>query len=81
MQGMTELIEYDKGDYKLHIGDPSPIPTSSNVWAESDAVRIRLIEMLRPYLLYEDTITFRDMNENQAIEGFEPYTGILRRRL
>ena len=77
----TELIGYNKRDYKLHIGDPSPIPTSSNVWAESDAVRIRLIQMLRPYLLYEDPITFRDMNENQAIEGFEPYTGILRRRL
>ena len=77
----TELIYHDKGTYKRHIGDPSPLPLTSNVWSESDAVAENLEDMLRPYLLYETPITWRDIHDNKAIEGFEPYSGILKGRL
>jgi hypothetical protein len=77
----TELISYDKATYKRHIGDPSPIPLTSDVWTESDRVAENLEYMLRPYLLYETPITWKDIHDNTAIEGFEPYYGILRRRL
>jgi len=60
---------------------PSPLPTTSNIWAESDEIKNRLQDLLIPYSLYQDPITTEDLLENQAIEGFEPFTGILKRRL
>ena len=77
----TELVNYDKRIYNRHIGDPSPIPISADVWTESDDVAANLEYMLRPYLLYQEPITWNDMTENRAIDGFEPYEGILKRRL
>jgi len=77
----TELISSDTRAYKRFIGDPSPIPISANVWTESQDIAENLEFMLHPYLLYEEPITFQDITDNAAIEGFEPYTGILRRRL
>ena len=77
----TELISHDKAIYKRHIGDPSPIPLTSDVWSESDETAENLEDMLRPYLLYETPITWWDIYDNTAIEGFEPYYGILKRRL
>jgi hypothetical protein len=32
-------------------------------------------------LLYQEPITWGDFIDNQAIDGFEPYYGILKRRL
>jgi hypothetical protein len=75
------LITADKRAYKRYVGDPSPIPLTSDVWTESDRVAENLEYMLRPYLLYETPITWKDIHDNTAIEGFEPYYGILRRRL
>ena len=48
---------------------------------ESEDVAENLEEMLKPYILYQDPITEADFLENQAIDGFEPYYGILKRRL
>jgi len=61
--------------------NPSPIPTTSNVWDESEKVKENLDDLLIPYRLYNDPITEKDLIENSAINGFEPYTGILRRWL
>ena len=77
----TELITADKRAYKRYVGDPSPIPLTSDVWTESDEVAENLEYMLKPYLLYEEPIRWSDMTENRAIDGFEPFYGILRRRL
>lgn len=67
-----------EGRFTVH---PSPIPNTSNVWAESDSISESLSDLLKPWTMYEDPITEADLKENQAIEGFEPYTGILKRRL
>ena len=77
----TELIEYSPQEYERRIGEPSPIPIEANVWDESNDVAENLEEMLRPYLLYDAPIMWSDLKDNQAIEGFEPYYGILKRRL
>jgi hypothetical protein len=61
--------------------NPSPIPNTSNVWDESDEVKENLNNLLIPFRLYNDPITNEDLIENSAINGFEPYTGILRRWL
>jgi hypothetical protein len=37
--------------------------------------------MIHPFLLYDEAITLEDIEGSEAIEGFEPYTGIRRRRL
>ena len=75
----TELVNYNKGIYERHIGEPSPIPVSADVWTESDDVAENLEYMLRPYLLYDAPIMWSDVKDNQAIDGFEPYYGILKR--
>ena len=77
----TQLVNYSPREYEKRIGEPSPIPISSNVWTESDDVAENLREMLKPYVLYQDPITEADYIETQAIDGFEPYYGILKRRL
>jgi len=77
----TELINYTPKEYERRIGEPSPIPDAANVWTESEDVAENLEEMLKPYILYQDPITEADFLENQAIDGFEPYHGILKRRL
>jgi len=77
----TELISYDKRDYKRHIGDPSPIPMTANVWTESDAIAQNLEYMLHPFLLYDEPITLEDIEGSDAIRGFQPMTTITRRRL
>lgn len=77
----TELINYTPREYEKRIGEPSPIPISSNVWTESDDVAENLQEMLSPYLMYDNPITWGDLVDNQAIDGYEPYYGILKRRL
>lgn len=77
----TELISYDKRAYKKHIGDPSPLPITANVWTESDAITQNLERMLRPYLLYDEVITLEDIEGSDAIRGFQPMTTITRRRL
>jgi hypothetical protein len=59
--------------------NPSPIPSSSNVWEESEVVKDNLDTLLIPLRLYNDPITNEDLIDNSAINGFEPYTGILRR--
>jgi hypothetical protein len=75
----TSLVQPDtKGRFTV---SPSPLPTSSNIWAESDEVKDRLQDLLKPYSLYQPTITEQDLVENQAIDGFEPFHGILKRRL
>jgi len=77
----TELVSYDKRAYRKFIGEPSPIPISANVWTESDAIAQNLEYMIHPFLLYDEAITLEDIEGSEAIEGFEPYTGIRRRRL
>lgn len=77
----TQLINYTPKEYERRIGEPSPIPVSANVWTESDDVAENLEDMLHPYLLYQEPITWGDFIDNQAIDGFEPYYGILKRRL
>ena len=77
----TELIEYTPKEYERRIGEPSPIPIDSNVWDESNDVVENLAQMLNPYLLYDTPIMWSDVKDNQAIDGFEPYYGILKRRL
>ena len=54
---------------------------TADVWTESDEVAENLEYMLKPYLLYEEPITWADMTENRAIDGYEPFYGILKRRL
>lgn len=61
--------------------NPSPIPNTSNVWDESEKVKENLDDLLISYRLYNDPITEKDLIDNSAIKGFEPYTGILRRGL
>jgi hypothetical protein len=77
----TELVNYDKRIFSRHIGNPSPIPVTADVWTESDDVAANLEYMLKPYLMYDEPIMWSDVKDNQAIDGFEPYYGILRRRL
>ena len=77
----TELIAADERAYKRHIGDPSPIPITANVWTESDAIVQNLEYMIHPFLLYDEPITLEDIEGSEAITGFQPMTTITRRRL
>jgi|TARA_R110000824_G_scaffold61907_3_gene164227 hypothetical protein len=77
----TELVSFDKAIFKRHIGNPSPLPITADVWTESDNVAANLEYMLKPFLLYDRPIMWSDVKDNTAIDGFEPYQGILRRRL
>ena len=72
----TQLVNYNRAVYDRHIGEPSPIPVSADVWSESDDVAENLEYMLRPFLLHEVSIKWSDLVDNQAIDGYEPYHGI-----
>ena len=74
----TELVNYNRVVYDRYIGDPSPIPVAADVWTESDEVAENLEYMLRPYLLHDVSIKWSDLVDNQAIDGYEPYHGILK---
>ena len=77
----TKMISYDKSQYKRHIGEPSPIPITSDVWAEAERFRDNLIDVMTPYRLYDEPITLQDIQGMGAIEGFQPMTANHRRRL
>ena len=51
---------------------------AADVWTESDEVAENLEYMLRPYLLHDVSIKWSDLVDNQAIDGYEPYHGILK---
>jgi hypothetical protein len=77
----TKMISYDKSQYKRHIGEPSPIPITADVWAEAERFRDNLIDVMTPYRLYDEPITLQDIQGMGAIEGFQPMTANHRRRL
>ena len=77
----TKMISYDKSQYKRHIGEPSPIPITADVWAEAERFRDNLIDVMTQYRLYDEPITLQDIQGMGAIEGFQPMTANHRRRL
>ena len=77
----TKMISYDKAQYKRHIGEPSPIPITADVWTEAEKFRDNLIDVLTPFRLYDEPITLQDIQGTGAIEGFQPMTANHRRRL
>jgi hypothetical protein len=77
----TKMISYDKSQYKRHIGEPSPIPITADVWAEAERFRDNLIDVMTPYRLYDEPITLQEIQGMGAIEGFQPMTANHRRRL
>jgi hypothetical protein len=77
----TKMISYDKAQYKRHIGEPSPIPITADVWTEAEKFRDNLIDVMTPYRLYDEPITLQDIQGTGAIEGFQPMTANHRRRL
>jgi hypothetical protein len=77
----TKMISYDKAQYKRHIGEPSPIPITADVWTEAEKFRDNLIDVMTPFRLYDEPITLQDIQGTGAIEGFQPMTANHRRRL
>ena len=77
----TKMISHDKAQYKRHIGEPSPIPITADVWTEAERFRDNLIDVMTPYRLYDEPITLQDIQGTGAIEGFQPMTANHRRRL
>tara|TARA_R110002012_G_scaffold75574_5_gene190933 strand:- start:9392 stop:10333 length:942 start_codon:yes stop_codon:yes gene_type:complete len=57
----------------------SPLPISSNVWAESDAYKDRLDNLLIPFRMHTKyPVSIEEIIDNQTINGFEPFTGFYR---
>jgi len=77
----TKMITHDESEYRKHIGEPSPLPISANVWIEAERFRDNLIDVMTPYRLYDEPITLEDIQGTDAIEGFQPTTALHRRRL
>ena len=47
----TKMISHDKAQYKRHIGEPSPIPITADVWTEAERFRDNLIDVI--FFLYQ----------------------------
>jgi len=75
----TKQIKATPQQIEDYTTSSSPLPISSNVWAESKGYKDRLDNLLIPFRMHTKyPVSIEEIIDNQTINGFEPFTGFYR---